>query len=106
MRLAPHANGANTEAGPMILAMLWFLLMAVPGAPAETTLPGTKPYTFTGDPASGMVDAIRAYLMRETAASADRRAEFQKLDIASRRERFRHIIGAVDVRVPFAAPEL
>jgi dienelactone hydrolase len=88
------------------LAMLLVLFTAVPVTPAQTILPGTKPFTFEGDPAVGMVDAIHAFLLSETAASAERRATLQKTDIASRRERFRQIIGAVDVRVPFTALEL
>jgi dienelactone hydrolase len=88
------------------LAMLLFLFAAVPVTPAQTILPGTKPFTFEGDPAAGMVDAIHPFLLRETAASAERRAALQKTDVASRRERFRRIIGAVDVRVPVTALQL
>jgi len=56
------------------LAMLLLLFTAVSVTPAQTILPGTKPFTFEGDPAAGMVDAIHAFLLRETAASAERRA--------------------------------
>jgi dienelactone hydrolase len=87
-------------------AMLVFLFTAVPVIPAQTFLPGTKPFTFEGDPAAGMVDAIHAFLLRETAASAERRAALPTSDVAARRERFRRIIGAVDVRVPFNALQL
>jgi dienelactone hydrolase len=56
-----------------------------------------------------MVDAIHAFLLRETAASVGRRAEFWHRDyrspeafersISPNRERFRSIIGAIDPRV-------
>ena len=86
--------------------MSLFLATVVPVARAQVTLPGTNPFTFEGDPALGMVDAIRAFLQRETAASAARRATLQGSDAGSRRERFRRLIGAVDVRVPFTALHL
>jgi dienelactone hydrolase len=86
--------------------MLLLLLTTVPVTPAQTILPGTKPITYEGDPAAGMVDAIHTFLLRETAASAERRAAFQETDVASRREGFRRIIGAVDVRVAFTALQL
>jgi dienelactone hydrolase len=86
--------------------MSLFLATLVPVARAQVTLPGTNPFTFEGDPALGMVDAIRAFLQRETAASAARRATLQGSDAGSRRERFRRLIGAVDVRLPFAALHL
>ena len=86
--------------------MSLFLATVVPVARAQVTLPGTNPFTFEGDPALGMVDAIRAFLQRETAASAARRATLRGSDAGSRRERFRRLIGAVDVRVPFTALHL
>lgn len=88
------------------LAMLLFPLTVVPVSHAQTILPGTKPFTFEGDPAAAMVEAIHDFLLRETAATVRRSAEFQKTDVATRRERFRRIIGAVDARVPFAALQL
>jgi len=72
-------------------------------------LPGTVPLTMQGDLAAQMVAGIDRYLMRETAASIERRAQHWKRDFASRdayaksvapnRERLRKIIGAVDPRV-------
>src|SRR5438552_6046684 len=91
---------------PRCLAMLLFLVTAVPVTPAQTVLPGTKPFTFEGDPAAAMVDDIHAFLQRETAASAERRAALPKTDAAARREKFRRLIGAVDARVPFTALKL
>lgn len=83
------------------LAILLLLLTTASITSAQTILPGTKPFAFEGDPAAAMVDSIHNFLLRETAATAERRAEFQKSDIATRRENFRKIIGAVDPRVPF-----
>jgi Dienelactone hydrolase family len=83
--------------------MLLFVVAAVPVAPAQAVLPGTRPFTYEGDPAANMVDAINAFLARETAAAADRRSKLPKGDVAPRRERFRRLIGAVDTRVPFTA---
>lgn len=102
---SPMMRG-SPPAIPPWLATLLFLFTAVPVIPAQTFLPGTKPLTFEGDPAAGMVDAIHAFLLRETAASVERRAALQTSDVAARRERFRRIIGAVDVRVPFNALQL
>ena len=87
-------------------AAMWLLLAAVvPAARAQVTLPGTKPFTFEGDPALGMVDAIRTFLQRETAAAA-RRGTLRGSDVGTRRERFRRLIGAIDARVPFTALHL
>src|SRR5215472_11788883 len=102
----PPMRRGSPPAFPLWLAMLLFLITTVPVTPAQTILPGTKPFTYEGDPAAGMVDAIHAFLLRETAPSAERRAAFQETDVASRREGFRRIIGAVDVRVPFTALQL
>jgi dienelactone hydrolase len=80
--------------------------MIVPVAHAQTTLPGTNPFNYQGDPALGMVDAIRAFLQRETAASTAKRVALQRSGASLRRERLRRMIGAVDVRVPFTALNL
>src|SRR6478736_1748341 len=75
---------------------MWLLLATlVPVAHAQVTLPGTNPFNFQDDPALGMVDSIRAFLERETAASTTRRATLQGSDAGPRRERFRRMIGAV-----------
>jgi dienelactone hydrolase len=85
-------------------------LLLTPRDPAaQTILPGTKALSIDGDPAAKMVDGIHDFLLRETAASAGRRAEVWHRDyqspeafersIAPNRERFRAIIGAVDPRL-------
>ena len=96
--------------------MVFCLLITTPGVNAQTTLPGTKAFTLDGDPAAGMVDAIHAFLLRETAASVGlrpaswmrdyRSPEAYERSIAANRERFRTIIGAVDRRLPVTALQL
>src|SRR5262245_28570627 len=125
MRFVPDAQSPNAESNTMTRAhilssflpagrdltgavqtwaAMWLLLATlVPVAHAQVTLPGTNPFNLQGDPALGMVDAIRAFLERETLASKIRRATLQGSDAGPRRERFRRMIGAVDIRVPFTA---
>src|SRR5437870_7930193 len=61
-------------------------------------LPDTQPLNLTGDPVQQMVSGIGAWLSRETTASAARRRPS--------RERLRYILGTVDERAAFEAPEL
>ncbi|MGH9806608.1 MAG: alpha/beta hydrolase family protein, partial [Terriglobia bacterium] len=73
-------------------------------------LAGTKPLTQPGDLAAQMVAGIDKYLMRELAASAEKRKQFWKPDFSSptaytksvqpNRERLRKMLGVVDRRVP------
>ena len=88
----------------ILIATLLFLL--APPADSQIPLPGTKPLTFEGDPATRMVDAIHAFLDRQTVEAAERRAELSKKDYRPNRDRFRAIIGAVDRRVPVTALRL
>jgi len=60
------------------------------------TLPGTQPLTDTGDLAMEMVAGIDRYLMRELAASPERRSR-----LTPRRDRLREILGVTDGRLPF-----
>src|SRR5690349_10145078 len=93
----------------------WSLLALVVPAAAQN-LPGTQPLTTQGDFADQMLSGMDAYLLRELAASPERRPRLWKGDfssrdayeksIASNRERFRKIIGLVDDRIPFQAPAL
>src|SRR3954453_21537285 len=74
-------------------------------------LPGTKPLTREGDLAAQMVEGIDKYLMREIAASVERREEHWKVDYSSpeayqksikpNRDRLKKILGVVEARVPF-----
>jgi dienelactone hydrolase len=93
------------------------LAVAIPIATnAQSTLPGTQPLHFEGDPARRMVDDINAFLLRETNTAVSRRADYWKRDfssaeaydrsIASNRERLKKIIGAVDRRVGVTSPRL
>ena len=78
--------------------MRFTILFAYACASLAQPLPGTEPLTPPADPVAKMVEGIRAYLLRATDASLNGR----KPD----RERLRYLIGAVDPRIPFAAPEL
>src|SRR5215471_16556151 len=72
-------------------------------------LPDTKPLTRDGDLAAQMVEGIDKYLMRELAASVEKRKQYWKLDFSSveaykksaqpNRERLKKILGVVDARV-------
>jgi dienelactone hydrolase len=93
-----------------------FLLTLVLGlgltsSAAAQTLPGTRPLTRTGDLAAQMVAGIDKYLMRELAASVEKRKQFWKPDYSApdaytksvqpNRERLKKLLGVVDPRVPF-----
>ena len=108
-QLSPGPRGWSMMRGslslPGVLAPL-LLCMSASMAPGQTVLPGTKPFTFEGDPAAAMVEGIHAFLLRETSTSPRRRAALPESDIEKRRERLRRIIGAEDARVPFTALEL
>lgn len=85
------------------------LVVSLATAPSwAQPLPNTQPLTMAGDLADQMVAGIDRFLLRETAASVDRRASHWKRDfsspaayqasIAPNRERLRQIIGAQDAR--------
>src|SRR5260370_14064243 len=90
------------------------LLLAGPARGAEP-LPDTKPLTDDGDLAAKMVAGIDKYLLRELAASVEKRKQFWKPDLSSpeaydksvapNRERLKKILGVVDERVPFTDME-
>src|SRR5262245_53973824 len=79
-------------------------------------LPGTAPLTLEGDIAAQMVAGIDKFLLREIELSVGRREKFWKRDFSSpeaynksiepNRQRLAKILGVVDERVPFDAPEL
>jgi dienelactone hydrolase len=83
---------------------------------AASPLPGTSPLTAQGDVAMQMVDGIHRHLLAQTAQQAAERSRLWNRDfssaagyeqsVAANRERFRHIIGAVDQRAAVRAPEL
>jgi dienelactone hydrolase len=80
------------------IAIIFFLIPLSAGLWAQETLPGTQPLNASGDLSAQMVAGIDRFLMRETKESVAKRG---KPD----RERFRKIIGAVDVREKVEALE-
>ena len=62
---------------------------------ASEPLPGTQPLTAQGDLASQMVEGIDRFLLRETAATVEKRAALwaKPGDAAARRQRLAKIIG-------------
>src|SRR6476659_8965314 len=79
-------------------------------------LAGTQPLTMDGDIAAQMVAGIDKFLLREIDLSVERREKYWKRDFSSpeaynksiepNRQRLKKILGVVDERVAFDAPEL
>jgi dienelactone hydrolase len=84
--------------------------------PPPPQLAGTEPFTMQGDIAAQMVDGIHRYLIQRTAASIETRQMLWHRDFSSRwayemsvapnRERFGKVIGLIDKRIPYAAPNI
>ena len=98
-----------------LLCLSWFLPCLAAEKPGEP-LAGTKPLTMEGDIAAQMVAGIDKFLLREIELSVERREKHWKRDFSSpeaynksiepNRKRLAKILGVVDERVPFDAPEL
>src|SRR5258706_12895555 len=92
------------------------VLFLIPVSALADPLAGTQPLSFEGDFADQMGDGIDRFLARETAESIDHRATLWKRDtsslqayeksIAPNRAHLAQILGAVDAREQFDAPEL
>ncbi len=100
-----------------IPATLLSLLLALPAAAAQPdTLPGTKPLTTEGDLAAQMVAGADKFLLRKIDESVEKRAAHWQRDFSSpeaynksiepNRRRLAKMLGVVDERVKFDAPEL
>jgi dienelactone hydrolase len=96
--------------------LLVSLVVLLPAAVVHAEpLPGTKPLTREGDLAAQMVAGIDKYLMRELAASVERRQQYWKPDFSSpevyqksikpNRDRLKKMLGVVEARVPFSELE-
>ncbi len=100
--------------GRWLVSSLLILCAATVGL--ADPLPGTQPLTAEGDLAAQMVDGIDRFLLQETQASMAGRADFWKRDVSSprryaesvapNRARLARILGVVDAREKFDAPEL
>ena len=112
---AKTRHAMNHRAFPSTVCLALTLALVATAASAADALPGTAALIREGDFSAQMVAGIDRFLMRETAASATNRAALWRRDFKSRdaheksvqpnRERLRKMIGAVDARVPFLAPE-
>ena len=106
-------NSSTLTAGAL-LSILSLSVCAYAAEPAP--LPGTQPLVTEGDLTSQMLDGIDRFLDRHTAASIEQRAALWKRDtsspekyeksIAPNRAHLATLLGVVDKRVPFDAPEL
>jgi len=82
---------------------------------AQQVLPASQLLSADGDLSAQMVAGIDRFLLRETSATVSNRATFWNRDLSSperyvksvapNRERLRHIIGAVDARLPVVSLE-
>src|SRR3954447_7500430 len=110
----------------LLSCLLWFVLPENPPSRfglvcaqevvSGPPLAGTQPLTMEGDIAAKMVAGIDKFLLREIDLSVERRQKFWKRDFSSseaynksiepNRQRLKKILGVVDERVPFDAPEL
>jgi hypothetical protein len=107
--LALAASGTMVERGPTSDVNADYFLP--PGQ-----LAGTQPLTLEGDIAARMIEGIRQFLVKETAASIGQREVLWRRDFSSRRayetsvspnrERFQKVIGLMDKRIPYDKPEL
>jgi len=83
---------------------------------SDDRLPETSRLALGGDLAMQMVEGIKSYILKETAAEPGNRERFWKrnltsaesyeVSIAANREHLREIIGAVDPRAAFESPDL
>ncbi len=100
----------------MPIRTLLIAALFAPAILAAEPLPGTQRLTAQGDPASQMVEGIDRFLLRETDNFVKHRASFWKRDLSSseayetsvapNRARLVKMLGVIDPRVLFDAPEL
>ncbi|MCI0357099.1 MAG: hypothetical protein L0211_01270 [Planctomycetaceae bacterium] len=98
------------------LCSLWFTSAVGQEAKPGEPLAGTKPLATEGDIAAQLVAGIDKFLLREIDLSVERRAKHWKRDFSSpeaynksiepNRQRLAKILGVVDERVKYDAPEL
>jgi dienelactone hydrolase len=99
-----------------LLSLALLLPGLAPAAGRAEPLPDTQPLERKGDLAALMVEGIDRYLMRELAASVEKRQAYWKPDLSSpeayaksvqpNREHLKKMLGVVDARVPFTGFDL
>jgi len=100
--------GRTPQPAAVMAGLALAAVLAGARAGGDNMLPGSEPLTTQGDLAAQMVDGIHRFLLRETAASVERRAAHWHRDYGSpqayvrsiepNREHLRKVIGAVDPR--------
>lgn len=86
------------SAQPKMAIQILSVAILFTGLLSTQTLPGTQALTMTDKPIDRMLTGFSAYLSRATDQSAGHRNPT--------RDRLRHIIGAVEPRLAYSAPEL
>ena len=114
--LGDQGDFKNEHFRRMIVNALFWTAGRTPERRQAKALPGTRPLEEEGDFAALMVEGIDRFLRREIEQSRERRAAFWKVDrsspeayeqsVAPKRDRLKKILGVVDERAPFAAPEV
>lgn len=99
-----------------VLCISWLAIANAQQKVSGLPLEGTAALTMEGDIAAEMVAGIDRFLLKEIELSVERREKFWKRDFSSpeaynksiepNRERLSKILGVVDERVPFDAPEI
>src|SRR5437763_16813507 len=101
---------------PLLACLSWSLPCLAQEKVSGPPLAGTEALTMEGDIAAAMVAGIDKFLLREIELSVERREQYWKRDFSSpeaynksiepNRQRLKKILGVVDERVPFDAPEI
>lgn len=114
--LGDQGDFKNEHFRRMIVNALFWTAGRTPERRQAKALPGTRLLEEEGDFAALMIEGIDRFLRRELDASVARRAALWKRDLSSpeayaksvapHRERLKKILGVVDERVPFAAPDV
>ncbi len=101
-----------------LMALLVLLLFSPAPVPGQTMVgpSGTEPLTLEGDLASRMVEGLDRFLLGQIEADSRTRSSRLALDLttaeslqqslAPQRQKLAKMLGVIDPRLPFAAPEI
>lgn len=110
-------RGAHGVWGIGLGVLLWLVSAGLlVKADERAPFPGTKPLTWEGDLTSQHVEGADRFLLKQLKKSIDRRSQFWRRDTTSpdayhksvepNRKELARILGVVDERISFEAPEL